>query len=102
MSIGKWWLGRNCVKTSFQISVTSNQLSNFFLLCHRMLPELFEWNWKFSFAMLPLILLTLAPTPAEARRDFSVYRMHQYDLLKEPYGSRASLVSFEGNFLKFS
>ena len=65
-----------------------------------MLPELFEWNWKFSFA-ISLFLLTLAPTQAEARRDFAVYRMHQYDLVKEPYGSRASLVSFEGIFVVF-
>lgn len=59
----------------------------------------FDWNWKFSVAMLPLILLTLAPS-TEAKYDFPVYRMNQYDMTKEPYGSRTSLVSFEGMHTK--
>ena len=60
-----------------------------------------DWNWKFSVAMLPLILLTLAPV-TEAKNDFSVYRMNQYDIIKEPYGSRSGLVSFEGeNLFRF-
>ena len=59
-----------------------------------------DWNWKFSVAMLPLILLTLAPV-TEAKNDFSVYRMNQYDIIKEPYGSRSGLVSFEGKKSSF-
>jgi len=52
-------------------------------------------EWKWSIAVVPLILLTIAPT-AEAKYDFPVYRMHQYDIAQENYGSRSSLVSFEG------
>merc|ERR1719402_634767 len=52
-------------------------------------------DWKFSMAVVPLVLLAIAPT-TEAAYDFSVYRMHQYDIEKHPYGSRSSLVSFEG------
>ena len=54
----------------------------------------FLGEWKFSW-MVPLFLLAIAPT-TEAAYDFSVYRMHQYDIEKSPYGSRSAQVSFEG------
>lgn len=52
-------------------------------------------EWKISMAVVPIFLLCLAPT-TEAAYDFSVYRMGQYDIEKNPHGSRSSLVSFEG------
>ena len=51
-------------------------------------------EWKWSVAIVPLILLTIAPT-AEAKYDFPVYRLHQYDIAQENYGSRNVLKNFE-------
>ena len=64
----------------------------------------FDWlsqalgEWKWSVAVLPFILLTLAPT-ADAKYDFPVYRANQYDIQKEHFGSRSSVMSYEGTRL---
>ena len=74
------------------------QLRNLAIFIFRMVLEEitgFLSDWKISMAVVPLLLLAIAPT-TEAAYDFSVYRMHQYDIEKNPYGSRSSLVSFEG------
>ena len=50
-------------------------------------------EWKWSVAIVPLILLTIAPT-TEAKYDFPVYRLHQYDVAQENYGSRRVSLNF--------
>ena len=66
------------------------------MVCDWLSQALGEWKW--SMAVLPLILLTLAPS-TEAKYDFQVYRANQYDIQKEQYGSRSSVMSYEGDVL---
>nr|XP_006008163.2 PREDICTED: nicalin isoform X2 [Latimeria chalumnae] len=63
--------------------------------------EVFENMLKASFpcltfiVFLPAVLLLVSPLPAEAAHEFSVYRMQQYDLQGQPYGTRSAVLNTE-------
>ncbi|KAM4707600.1 BOS complex subunit NCLN [Discoglossus pictus] len=44
---------------------------------------------------LPAVLLLVSPLQAEAAHEFTVYRMQQYDLQGQSYGSRNALLNTE-------
>ncbi|XP_029469518.1 nicalin isoform X2 [Rhinatrema bivittatum] len=62
--------------------------------------EVFENMLKASFPLsfivfLPAVLLLVSPLPAEAAHEFTVYRMQQYDLQGQPYGTRNAVLNME-------
>nr|XP_033812525.1 nicalin isoform X1 [Geotrypetes seraphini] len=62
--------------------------------------EVFENMLKASFPLsfivfLPAVLLLVSPLPAEAAHEFTVYRMQQYDLQGQPYGTRNAVLNTE-------
>ncbi|XP_076880116.1 BOS complex subunit ncln isoform X1 [Brachyhypopomus gauderio] len=62
--------------------------------------EVFENMFKSSFPLtfivfLPAVLILVSPLPAEAAHEFTVYRMQQYDLQGQNYGSRNAILNTE-------
>lgn len=62
--------------------------------------EVFDNMFKSSFPLtfivfLPAVLLLVSPLPAEAAHEFTVYRMQQYDLQGQPYGTRNAILNTE-------
>lgn len=62
--------------------------------------EVFDNMFKASFPLtfivfLPAVLLLVSPLPAEAAHEFTVYRMQQYDLQGQPYGTRNAILNTE-------
>ncbi|KAI5101176.1 nicalin-1 precursor, partial [Silurus meridionalis] len=62
--------------------------------------EVFENMLKSSFPLtifvfLPAVLILVSPLPAEAAHEFTVYRMQQYDLQGQNYGSRNAILNTE-------
>ncbi|KAL4658882.1 nicalin isoform X3 [Arapaima gigas] len=62
--------------------------------------EVFENMFKSSFPLtfivfLPAVLILVSPLPAEAAHEFTVYRMQQYDLQGQPYGTRNAILNTE-------
>ncbi|XP_030640818.1 BOS complex subunit ncln isoform X2 [Chanos chanos] len=62
--------------------------------------EVFDNMFKSSFPLtfivfLPAVLILVSPLPAEAAHEFTVYRMQQYDLQGQPYGSRNAILNTE-------
>ncbi|XP_033903933.3 BOS complex subunit ncln isoform X1 [Acipenser ruthenus] len=62
--------------------------------------EVFENMLKASFpltfiVLLPAVLFLVSPLPAEAAHEFTVYRMQQYDLQGQAYGTRSSVLNTE-------
>ncbi|XP_039622696.1 nicalin-1 isoform X2 [Polypterus senegalus] len=62
--------------------------------------EVFENMLKSSFPLtfivfLPAVLILVSPLPAEAAHEFTVYRMQQYDLQGQPYGTRNAMLNTE-------
>ncbi|KAK6468206.1 nicalin-1 isoform X2 [Huso huso] len=62
--------------------------------------EVFENMFKASFpltfiVLLPAVLFLVSPLPAEAAHEFTVYRMQQYDLQGQAYGTRSSVLNTE-------
>ncbi|KAF3834778.1 hypothetical protein F7725_027336 [Dissostichus mawsoni] len=44
---------------------------------------------------IPAVLILVSPLPAEAAHEFTVYRMQQYDLQGQPYGTRNAILNTE-------
>ncbi|KAF4083109.1 hypothetical protein AMELA_G00136200 [Ameiurus melas] len=62
--------------------------------------EVFDNMLKSSFPLtiivfLPAVLILVSPLPAEAAHEFTVYRMQQYDLQGQNYGSRNAILNTE-------
>ncbi|XP_029488157.1 BOS complex subunit ncln-like isoform X3 [Oncorhynchus nerka] len=62
--------------------------------------EVFENMFKSSFPLtfivfIPAVLILVSPLPAEAAHEFTVYRMQQYDLQGQPYGTRNAILNTE-------
>ncbi|MBN3274294.1 NCLN protein, partial [Polyodon spathula] len=62
--------------------------------------EVFENMFKASFpltfiVLLPAVLFLVSPLPSEAAHEFTVYRMQQYDLQGQAYGTRSSVLNTE-------
>ncbi|XP_038144523.1 nicalin-1 isoform X4 [Cyprinodon tularosa] len=62
--------------------------------------EVFDNMFKSSFPLtfivfIPAVLILVSPLPAEAAHEFTVYRMQQYDLQGQPYGTRNSILNTE-------
>ncbi|XP_023699519.2 BOS complex subunit ncln isoform X1 [Paramormyrops kingsleyae] len=62
--------------------------------------EVFDNMFKSSFPLtfivfLPAVLILVSPLPAEAAHEFTVYRMQQYDLQGQPYGTRNAILNTE-------
>ncbi|XP_034437944.1 nicalin-1 isoform X2 [Hippoglossus hippoglossus] len=62
--------------------------------------EVFDNMFKSSFPLtfivfIPAVLILVAPLPAEAAHEFTVYRMQQYDLQGQPYGTRNAILNTE-------
>ncbi|KAM9460952.1 BOS complex subunit ncln isoform 3-T3 [Clarias gariepinus] len=62
--------------------------------------EVFDNMLKSAFPLtiivfLPAVLILVSPLPAEAAHEFTVYRMQQYDLQGQNYGSRNAILNTE-------
>ncbi|KAK6314318.1 nicalin-1 isoform X2 [Coregonus clupeaformis] len=62
--------------------------------------EVFDNMFKYSFPLtfivfIPAVLILVSPLPAEAAHEFTVYRMQQYDLQGQPYGTRNAILNTE-------
>ncbi|XP_015255692.1 PREDICTED: nicalin isoform X3 [Cyprinodon variegatus] len=62
--------------------------------------EVFDNMFKSSFPLtfivfIPAVLILVSPLPAEAAHEFTVYRMQQYDLQGQAYGTRNSILNTE-------
>merc|ERR1719357_2460445 len=62
--------------------------------------EVFDNMFKSSFPLtfivfLPAVLILVSPLPDEAAHEFTVYRMQQYDLQGQPYGTRNAILNTE-------
>uniref|UniRef100_A0A3P9B349 BOS complex subunit NCLN n=1 Tax=Maylandia zebra TaxID=106582 RepID=A0A3P9B349_9CICH len=62
--------------------------------------EVFDNMFKSSFPLtfivfIPAVLILVSPLPAEASHEFTVYRMQQYDLQGQPYGTRNAILNTE-------
>ncbi|XP_061682270.1 BOS complex subunit ncln isoform X3 [Syngnathoides biaculeatus] len=62
--------------------------------------EVFDNMFKASFPLtfivfIPAVLILVSPLPAEAAHEFTVYRMQQYDLQGQPYGTRNAILNTE-------
>uniref|UniRef100_A0A7N8Y4C2 BOS complex subunit NCLN n=1 Tax=Mastacembelus armatus TaxID=205130 RepID=A0A7N8Y4C2_9TELE len=62
--------------------------------------EVFDNMLKASFpftfiVFIPAVLILVSPLPAEAAHEFAVYRMQQYDLQGQPYGTRNAILNTE-------
>ncbi|XP_051977731.1 LOW QUALITY PROTEIN: nicalin-1 [Xyrauchen texanus] len=56
------------------------------------LENMLKWSFPLS---LVLFLVLMCPLRAEAAHEFSVYRMQQYDLQGQTYGSRNAILNTE-------
>ncbi|KAK5907666.1 hypothetical protein CesoFtcFv8_005487 [Champsocephalus esox] len=62
--------------------------------------EVFDNMFKSSFPLtfivfIPAVLILVSPLPADAAHEFTVYRMQQYDLQGQPYGTRNAILNTE-------
>uniref|UniRef100_A0A3Q2NZ55 BOS complex subunit NCLN n=1 Tax=Fundulus heteroclitus TaxID=8078 RepID=A0A3Q2NZ55_FUNHE len=62
--------------------------------------EVFDNMFKSSFPLtfivfIPAVLILVSPLPAEAAHEFTVYRMQQYDLQGQAYGTRNAILNTE-------
>ncbi|KAM9504187.1 BOS complex subunit ncln isoform 6-T6 [Salvelinus alpinus] len=62
--------------------------------------EVFDNVFKSSFPLtfivfIPAVLILVSPLPTEAAHEFTVYRMQQYDLQGQPYGTRNAILNTE-------
>ncbi|XP_007896945.1 nicalin-1 [Callorhinchus milii] len=62
--------------------------------------EVFDNMFKGSFPLtfivfIPAVLLLVSPLPTEAAHEFTVYRMQQYDLQGQAYGTRNAMLNTE-------
>lgn len=62
--------------------------------------EVFDNMFKSTFPLtfivfIPAVLILVSPLPAEAAHEFTVYRMQQYDLQGQPYGTRNAILNTE-------
>ncbi|XP_008328696.1 BOS complex subunit ncln isoform X2 [Cynoglossus semilaevis] len=67
--------------------------------------EVFENMFKSSFPLtfivfIPAVLILVSPLPAEAAHEFTVYRMQQYDLQGQPYGTRNAILNTEARTME--
>ncbi|XP_004068431.1 nicalin isoform X4 [Oryzias latipes] len=67
--------------------------------------EVFDNMFKSSFPLtfivfIPAVLILVSPLPAEAAHEFTVYRMQQYDLQGQPYGTRNSILNTEARTME--
>uniref|UniRef100_A0A4W4F9G3 BOS complex subunit NCLN n=1 Tax=Electrophorus electricus TaxID=8005 RepID=A0A4W4F9G3_ELEEL len=57
---------------------------------------MFKSSFPLTFIVfLPAVLILVSPLPAEAAHEFTVYRMQQYDLQGQNYGSRNAILNTE-------
>lgn len=66
--------------------------------------EVFDNMLKSSFPLtiivfLPAVLILVSPLPAEAAHEFTVYRMQQYDLQGQNYGTHLLLARYNTTIL---
>ncbi|XP_006803345.1 nicalin-1 isoform X3 [Neolamprologus brichardi] len=58
--------------------------------------NMFKSSFPFTFIVfIPAVLILVSPLPAEASHEFTVYRMQQYDLQGQPYGTRNAILNTE-------
>nr|XP_020468637.1 nicalin isoform X2 [Monopterus albus] len=58
--------------------------------------NMFKSSFPFTFIVfIPAVLILVSPLPAEAAHEFTVYRMQQYDLQGQPYGTRNAILNTE-------
>uniref|UniRef100_W5LQJ9 BOS complex subunit NCLN n=1 Tax=Astyanax mexicanus TaxID=7994 RepID=W5LQJ9_ASTMX len=69
--------------------------------------EVFDNMFKSSFPLtltfivfLPAVLILVSPLPADAAHEFTVYRMQQYDLQGQNYGSRNAILNTEARTME--
>ncbi|XP_077126803.1 BOS complex subunit NCLN isoform X1 [Ranitomeya variabilis] len=67
--------------------------------------EVFDNMLKASFPLtfivfIPAVLLLVSPLQAEAAHEFTVYRMQQYDLQGQSYGTRNSVLNTEARTME--
>lgn len=61
-----------------------------------MFDNMFKSSFPLTFIVfLPAVLILVSPLPAEAAHEFTVYRMQQYDLQGQPYGTRNAILNTE-------
>uniref|UniRef100_A0A665TJZ8 BOS complex subunit NCLN n=1 Tax=Echeneis naucrates TaxID=173247 RepID=A0A665TJZ8_ECHNA len=57
---------------------------------------MFKSSFPLTFIVfIPAVLILVSPLPAEAAHEFTVYRMQQYDLQGQPYGTRNAILNTE-------
>lgn len=77
----------------------------FFSIMFEEASEVFDNMLKSAFPLtiivfLPAVLILVSPLPAEAAHEFTVYRMQQYDLQGQNYGTDV-LLTPENTFVSF-
>lgn len=61
-----------------------------------MFDNMFKSSFPLTFIVfIPAVLILVSPLPAEAAHEFTVYRMQQYDLQGQPYGTRNAILNTE-------
>lgn len=57
---------------------------------------MFKSSFPLTFIVfIPAVLILVSPLPAEAAHEFTVYRMQQYDLQGQAYGTRNAILNTE-------
>uniref|UniRef100_A0A8C7C4U9 BOS complex subunit NCLN n=1 Tax=Oncorhynchus kisutch TaxID=8019 RepID=A0A8C7C4U9_ONCKI len=57
---------------------------------------MFKSSFPLTFIVfIPAVLILVSPLPTEAAHEFTVYRMQQYDLQGQPYGTRNAILNTE-------
>ncbi|XP_072100141.1 BOS complex subunit ncln isoform X1 [Mobula birostris] len=67
--------------------------------------EVFDNMFKGSFPLtfivfIPAVLILVSPLPIEAAHEFTVYRMQQYDLQGQAYGTRNAVLNTEARTIE--
>ncbi|XP_078054816.1 BOS complex subunit ncln isoform X2 [Mustelus asterias] len=67
--------------------------------------EVFDNMFKGSFPLtfivfIPAVLILVSPLPIEAAHEFTVYRMQQYDLQGQAYGTRNAMLNTEARTIE--
>lgn len=61
-----------------------------------MFDNMFKSSFPLTFIVfIPAVLILVSPLPADAAHEFTVYRMQQYDLQGQPYGTRNAILNTE-------
>eukprot|EP00064_Thunnus_orientalis_P014030 superscaffoldBa00002379_g14071 len=73
-----------------------NTVSTMFEEASEVFDNMFKSSFPLTFIVfLPAVLILVSPLPAEAAHEFTVYRMQQYDLQGQPYGTRNAILNTE-------